>query len=549
MRHPDSITTSHSPGREFGLSARLIVLGVVLFAEKVLLNFFIDFDRAQSAIGLGAWLREGQHWGFRFLVAMASVTLVLAYVRRAEQLKLVDASVRPALLNYGWLLTHILCVTCLIPLAYSLFRDSPAVPLQFPALATLLVIFGTAAAASAVLMLAPWSLWLLAIRAVGIIWGYAAVAAVVGAGAMQLSQQLWTPTAEVTFDLVRRILSPILPTLHADAATRILSTDRFAVEVSDVCSGLEGVGLILAFIAAWLVVFRREYIFPRALILIPVGIATIFALNVFRIAALMLVGNAGFPDVAQYGFHSQAGWIAFNTAACGLVYVSRRSAWLCRSPVALSAGGAIYNPTAAYLMPLLAILAGGVLSHALSGRFETLYPIRLLTGAAALWMYRREVLAMPWKWTWRGPAVGALIFLMWIVAARFFSPAADMPTQLAEMHTPARAIWLLCRVAAAVVTVPIAEELAYRGFLMRRLVDADFQAVPFERVPWRAIVASAIVFGLAHGVFWIPGIAAGLAFGLLAQRQRGLGDAVSAHAVANALLAVSVLAFGQWTLW
>src|SRR5260221_61719 len=25
----------------------------------------------------------------------------------------------------------------------------------------------------------------------------------------------------------------------------------------------------------------------------------------------MLIGNAGFPDVAAYGFHSQAGWISF----------------------------------------------------------------------------------------------------------------------------------------------------------------------------------------------------------------------------------------------
>ncbi len=33
-----------------------------------------------------------------------------------------------------------------------------------------------------------------------------------------------------------------------------------------------------------------------------------FALNALRIAILMLIGNAGFPDVAAYGFHSQAGW-------------------------------------------------------------------------------------------------------------------------------------------------------------------------------------------------------------------------------------------------
>jgi len=48
------------------------------------------------------------------------------------------------------------------------------------------------------------------------------------------------------------------------------------------------------------------------------------ALNALRIAILMLIGNAGFPDVAAYGFHSQAGWIAFNSVACGLAFLSRR---------------------------------------------------------------------------------------------------------------------------------------------------------------------------------------------------------------------------------
>ncbi len=159
---------------------------------------------------------------------------------------------------------------------------------------------------------------------------YAVVAALLGTGVWQWSDKLWVPAAGLTFDLVRLVLYPLLPTLSADTATRVLATDQFEVEVSDVCSGLEGMGLILAFSVAWLVYFRREYVFPRALLLIPVGLAAMFALNVFRIAALMLIGNAGYPDVASFGFHSQAGWIAFNSVACGLVFVSRRSSWLNR---------------------------------------------------------------------------------------------------------------------------------------------------------------------------------------------------------------------------
>ncbi len=316
-----------------------------------------------------------------------------------------------------------------MPLSFWLYPEVAA-PLPFIAVASLWMVFGGAAALSALLMLAPWQLWLNAARALGIIWCYAIVTALLGASAMQLSQRLWEPTAALTFDLVRRVVQPIIPTLSADPATRVLSTDRFAVEIAEVCSGLEGLGLMLAFCGAWLLYFRREYIFPRAFLLIPVGLLAIFALNVVRIAALMVIGNAGFPDIAEYGFHSQAGWIAFNLVACGLVFFSRRSSWLHRTGREDTAT-ATDNPTAAYLVPLLAILAAGAVSHAMSGNFETFYPLRLVAGAAMLWVYHRRLATLDWRFSWRGPAVGVLVFLMWTAVAHFFVSGDSMPDKLA----------------------------------------------------------------------------------------------------------------------
>jgi CAAX prenyl protease-like protein len=97
--------------------------------------------------------------------------------------------------------------------------------------------------------------------------------------------------------------------------------------------------------------------------------------------------------------------------------------------------------------------------------------------------------------------------------------------------------------------VPIAEELAYRGYLMRRLIQADFESLPFHAVRWPALALTAVVFGLAHGALWLPGIVAGLAYGLLVIRCGRLGEAVAAHATTNALIAVSTLLWGQWQLW
>lgn len=533
------------PIPKLGLAARLAILGAMFFFEKLLLDGFVDSQGAQAALGLGGFVRIAQHWVFRFLVAMFAALTIFAIVRGGAQ-RLASASrMQASGLRIGWMLTHFLMIACLIPVSAVLYDPS----LPFWALLSLWIALGLGAVLSAFLAMASGSIWLGAARSLGIIWCYAAIAALTGLGAMQLSQSLWEPTAALTFNLVRLLLLPVFPTLSADASTRVLSTDSFAVEITQVCSGLEGMGLILAFSGAWLLYFRHEYVFPRALLLIPAGLAAIFALNVVRIATLVVIGSAGFPEIAAYGFHSQAGWITFNVVACGLVLMSRRSAWLNRTVSVGGAPAAVSNPTAAYLMPLLAIIAAGMVSHAFSGKFESLYPLRLVACLAILWRYRHRLKALPWQWSWRAPVAGLTVFLLWIVCARFLVPQSGLPEPLAAFSPIARGLWITSHVLASVLTVPLAEELAYRGYLMRRLRSADFESVPYAAVGWLPLLVAALVFGLAHGAMWLPGIAAGLVYGLLLMRKGSLGEPVLAHAVTNALIALAVLCFGQWQLW
>lgn len=543
-----SAARSTPPKYRPGLPLRLGIILAAFIAEKVFLNLFVDFARANAAQGLGAFVRDLQHWGFRFLVALVAAIALFAYVREGQTLVLAKAAIRASPVRLRWMLGHFLLVACLVPLTTLMFRtESPALP--YALLLGLWAVFALGAVLSAFLTMSTWPLWLDAARGLGAIWRYAIIAALLGASAMQLSQRLWAPTTAITFDLVRLVLLPVMPSLRADAATRVLSTDHFAVEISEICSGLEGMGLILAFTTAWLLYFRREYIFPRALLLIPVGLLMIFSLNILRIAALMLIGDAGFPDIAEYGFHSQAGWIAFNAVACGLVYFSRNSRWLSKTSATIDRRQTTENPTATYLMPLLAVLAAGVLSRALSGGFEVLFALRLFAGAGFLAVYRRRLIALDWHWSWRGPVVGLLVFMIWIFAANFLVPQAPMPEPLAIHSLTFRGIWIAGRLAVSILLVPIAEELAYRGYLMRRLVSPDFEAVQYQSVGLFSIAATALVFGFAHGAMWLPGIAAGLAYAVLVVRRGTLGEAVVAHATTNALVAIAVLIGGQWQLW
>jgi exosortase E/protease (VPEID-CTERM system) len=549
---PTSPLATAAPRRvRMSLAARTCALALILFAEKFFLNGFVNFRAAQAATGLATGVRLIQHFGFRFAVSFAIALALFVYVRGDASLAAVNEEARAAPIRCRWLALHAVLLVPIAAVLYN-FYGTHGVHLPFALLAAAALALTTLSVAALLVGLAPSPVWREAAAAVGHRWLYALGAALAATVAIVLSQQLWVPTAQITFDLVRLVLRPFLPTLLADPATRDLYAPHFAVGIDPICSGLEGMGLIIAFCAAWLVFFRDEYRFPRALLLIPVGVAILFALNVLRIAVLVLIGNAGHPAIAVFGFHSQAGWICFNAVACGLVFVSRRSRWLNAAAMdrmsSLTATSTA-NPTASYLAPFLLVLAAGMISRASSGRFETWYALRLLAGGAALAAYWPRLRVLDWRFSWRAGAAGVAVFALWLWASRLLLHPQSMPAALAAMSASSRALWIAGRIATAVLVAPLAEELAYRGYLLRRLVAADFESVSFADVGWIPVLVTAAAYGILNGPLWSAGIAAGIVFALLLTRTRRMGEAVAAHVFANALLCAAVLLWHQWQLW
>jgi exosortase E/protease (VPEID-CTERM system) len=309
---------------------------------------------------------------------------------------------------------------------------------------------------------------------------------------------------------------------------------------------------MLVFSIAWLWYFRREFRFPHALLLIPAGMLVIWLSNAVRITALILIGVAGARDVAAGGFHSQAGWIAFNCVALSFAVLTRRLSWFTTERPERTREQSIgHNPTAAYLMPFLAILAAAMISTAASGKFEWLYPLRFVAAAAALWFFRSQYAELDWGFGPFSVAAGCAVFGIWMGLdfAAGVHPANGIGGGLASLPPAARVAWLVVRTAAAVITVPIAEELAFRGFLIRRLISGDFESLDPRRYTYFAVLISSVAFGLMHGGRWLAGTLAGLIFAWAFLRRGRIGDAVVAHATTNALLAAWVLVSGKWYLW
>jgi exosortase E/protease (VPEID-CTERM system) len=366
-------------------------------------------------------------------------------------------------------------------------------------------------------------------------------------GAGRITTELWRPLSNVTLYLVHSLLSLFTSDIVYDTARCALGTSKFWVTVSPACSGYEGIGLIWVFLGGYLWFFRSTLRFPQALLLLPLGTLVIFLANTLRIFSLILLGSYGSPEIAMGGFHSQAGWLALNMVALGMVAVAGRSQFISTAvPRAKST-----NFTAAYLAPMLAIVLVTMLMLIFThDGFDYYYPARVFAAVGALWFFRKAYQGLSWRCSWEAVAAGALVFAIWMTLEPAGDAAANEKFGLAlkGMGSIWAAVWLFFRVVGAVVTVPIAEELAFRGYLCRRLIGGHFLEVPMGKFTWFSFVLSSLVFGLLHGR-WFAGTLAGLIFALVLYRHKRLSDAAWAHAITNGMIAAYVLATSTWTLW
>jgi len=111
-----------------------------------------------------------------------------------------------------------------------------------------------------------------------------------------------------------------------------------------------------------------------------------------------------------------------------------------------------------------------------------------------------------------------------------------------------RWVFIIVRMLGLALLVPLIEELFWRSFLVRWLIDQDFQRVPIGRVTPFAGAATSVLFALVHPE-WLPALITGLLWAWLLWQTRSVSACVVSHAVANFTLGVYVLISGDWKYW
>jgi CAAX prenyl protease-like protein len=156
-------------------------------------------------------------------------------------------------------------------------------------------------------------------------------------------------------------------------------------------------------------------------------------------------------------------------------------------------------------------------------------------------------------------ALGVAVFLIWVgpdvlwPAYRqswlFNNGLVGSPKSSLPPGTRVNVAFILFRVLASVVNVPLLEELFWRGWLMRWLIAKDFQKVPLGTYTAQSFWLVAVLFAAEHGSYWDVGLITGIIYNWWMIRTRSLSACMLAHAVTNACLAAYVLTRDQWQYW
>ena len=186
---------------------------------------------------------------------------------------------------------------------------------------------------------------------------------------------------------------------------------------------------------------------------------------------------------------------------------------------------------------------------ALISGLDWLYPLKVVISLTVLWHLRHAYQKIFNGLSSSAVIIGTVVFLLWIALVPVDAKQDLKFTYiLSTIPIAWQYGWLFFRVIGATLTVPFIEELAFRGYLLPKLINPDFLTVKPGQFTWLSFAVSSLLFGAMHGA-WLAGTVAGMGYALAVYRRGVVGDAIIAHSTTNALLAIYVWQTQHWSMW
>jgi membrane protease YdiL (CAAX protease family) len=259
------------------------------------------------------------------------------------------------------------------------------------------------------------------------------------------------------------------------------------------------------------------------------------------------------------------------------------------------------NKTFAYVVPFVAFMLFLSLDMILSAtgfkieneyagawyRFHTeqwIYPLQSIVCFGILLFFWKQYEFRPIKGWSFGVAIGAIGIVLWILPAILYTPLGVKDWPSFELSFPLildnkpiwsllglaerpvgfdatwfredQPFWYACAIGMRffrmVVVVALVEEIFWRGFLLRYLINTEkpFWKTAFGTFKAKAFWIVVALFMLAHAPEdWLGAIIFCMLANWVAIRTKSLLACVLCHAVANLLLGIYVMVTQQWGYW
>jgi CAAX prenyl protease-like protein len=214
--------------------------------------------------------------------------------------------------------------------------------------------------------------------------------------------------------------------------------------------------------------------------------------------------------------------------------------------------------TRAYVAPFLAFVTALAVEHAIPLPATVFYPVRFAIVLVLILVFSRPYLHFQPGFPLGSIAVGLAVFVLWIAPDLLFhyrhtwlfaNPVTGSAKSSLAPELKNNAGFIVLRCLSSFGLVPVLEELFWRGWMMRWLIDRRFLKVPLGTYSPFAFWMVAVLFASEHGPYWEVGLVAGIIYNWWMIRTRNLADCILAHGVTNVLLSGYVLWTDQWQYW
>lgn len=227
--------------------------------------------------------------------------------------------------------------------------------------------------------------------------------------------------------------------------------------------------------------------------------------------------------------------------------------------------------TTAYVLPFAAFMVLMMASQLMPAAMKYgIYPVQTIVCGALLIRYLGFYSLKPPQKLGLTCFIAVFVLILWIspqlIAWGFPKTASWFPSRMEgfdphqyEAQSPLLYYTMLVfRFVRLVVVVPLMEEVFWRGFLARYLIQDEatgdftenFESVPFGTFSRLSFTVVVIGFCVEHSPPDMPAaLVTGILYNVVAWKSRSLSSCVLAHAITNLLLGIYVMRTGQWGFW